>query len=50
MNYEKVLECLDTEGLIRFVQDVVRIDNADVPHVKSSAGVGEHLEAEELLL
>ena len=33
MNYEKVLECLDTEGLIRFVQDVVRIDSVYDPGV-----------------
>ena len=33
MKYAKVLECLDAEGLIRFVQDVVRIDSVYDPGV-----------------
>ena len=33
VKYAKVLECLDAEGLIRFVQDVVRIDSVYDPGV-----------------
>lgn len=34
--YSKVLEALDTEGMIRFVQDVVRIDSVFDPDVEGA--------------